>query len=348
MTKPVDTEKMLNRVRGLLAKADDQATSAAEADLYRAKAEDLMRKYRISEEQALAADPASLSPEWVTVEVIDANTEEFGNQYYTMWYYIAKHVGVRHRTRYVNGALQAQTVGYPVDLKLAEMMYTSARLGFSAKLTPGVDPNLSEAENIYRLRSAGIVRAKAAEMLWGKITHQLAAKVGAVYKEECARRGETPALDGRSTSAKLHREVYADEFAREIVRRLWAARDGADRMGGLPALHGREERVTAAFYERYPEERPSTDVVERKPCTKCEKRKDGMKCADHRYRPPTKAERAEDYRRNRSATAVAARRAGRSAAQEVPLDGSGPARRLDDRSEDERENERDIRGVLGS
>lgn len=339
-------EKILGKVRGLLAKADDPASTPQEADLFRTKAEELMRRYRIAEEQALAVDPQALAPEWMEIDITEAGQPEFAQEYFTMWWYIADHAGVRFRQGYRRGSYFVQAVGYPADLKLAELLYTNARLGFSARLTPGVDPNLSEEENIYRLRSAGVVRGRVAEMLWGGQTHARNARVGTVYKAECAKRGEVPALDGRGTSAKLHREVYAKEFAAEIARRLRRSRDAADRSGGLPALHGRAERVAEALYKRYPEERPSTEVAPHRECDKCAKRKDGSKCSKHTHRPPTKAQMDRYYRENSSATAVAAKAAGRKAAGEVALDGSAPVRRVDSRSAEERDTERAIRGIL--
>ena len=54
-----DLDAMLRKIRGLLAVADDDATPEAAKPAYRAKAEAMMVKFRISEEQAYESMPAS-------------------------------------------------------------------------------------------------------------------------------------------------------------------------------------------------------------------------------------------------------------------------------------------------
>lgn len=328
MTAEARSARTLARIRALLAKAD--ATEfPEEAQTYREHAERLMRENKVEEESLIASDPAALAPEWTDLDICEDG--EFSDQFYTMWHYIARHVGVEYRTsgRYEGGkyTYMAQVVGYGSDLRVADLLYTTARMAFSAKLAPVVDASLSEEENIYRLRSAGMTRGKVAEMLWGGQTHQRNAKVGAVYKSECERRGETPALDGRGTSAALHRKVYAKEFALEIARRLRAMREGVDKSHGALQLHGREARVAEALYEKYPELRPSTEVARSEPCADCAKAKSG-ECRAHKYRPLTQAQKDKLYRENHSATARAAKRAGRSAAAEVDLGGTAPVKRV--------------------
>lgn len=342
--RDMEQSAALSKVRGLLAKADDPATTPEESATYRAKAEELIAKYRIEQGEALAQDPQSLAPEWQEIEIADAG--EFSQEQLTLFHYIAAHVGVRYRAFWGGGTLRATAVGFSFDLRLLELIYTNARMAFSERLTPSYDPNLSEAENIYRLRSAGIVRTEVAKAIWGHENHQLGLKVGRIYKEECARRGEAAALDGRGVSAKNFRTVYAREFAYALEARLRRAREGVDSTGGTVVLAGRAERVDEAFYERYPERRPTEEPATSEPCPTCAKRKDGTKCRDCRPRRATKAQLARSHKLYGSAEALAGAAAARRAAEAVDLDGSPNARRLDDRGADERTDARSIAGIL--
>jgi hypothetical protein len=326
MSETTATKAMLAKIRALLDKAESTEFEG-EADTYRAKAEELMRKYRVEEEQAIAADPASLKPVSHTVDVSDS--AEFGQQYYSMLHWIIGHVGGRLRGRWAYdperraSVIKATVVAYESDMRMAELLFTNARMAFSAHLEPKPDPTLTDQVNAYLMRRAGMERYRVAQLLWGSDPRDGTAhgKVGALYKAECAERDEKPALSGRGVNAKLYRKEYADAFAQRIWERLRRAREGADKVGGLPALHGRQERVDEAFYEIFPEERPvptTADVV-----VKDDKKK-AVKAAKW-----TKADEAAYRRRNRP-EARAARTVGREAADTVAIDGSEGAHRLEE------------------
>jgi hypothetical protein len=343
MTSEEKFAKILNRVRALLDLADNDGATPAEAALARAKAEQLMREYRIEEETALARDPQAMKPEMSTVQ-LNARGNLFQTHYIQLFSDIAMHVGIRTRFVYDGGFVVAQAVGYASDLRYAELLFTTARIVFSEHLEPAPDANLSEEENVYRLRRAGIERNRIATLLWRSSPKDGAAhgKVARIYKAECERRGETAALSGRTMSAKLYRETYADGFTERLRDRLWKARQGADTLGGLPALHGRKERVDEAFYSLFPELKPSPVAAEDSVCAKCEKRKDATPCAAHRARRWTKADEAAYLRRTASDSALAGRAAGADAAEKVELNGTSAAKRIT-----ERDTTRAVRGVLG-
>jgi hypothetical protein len=85
-------------------------------------------------------------------------------------------------------------------------------------------------------------------------------------------------------------------------------------------MHGRQERVTEAFYERFPHLRPkpavegakSAEVAQR--CEKCAKAKSGV-CNEHRI-PVGRVARGRDPF---SAAAMRGREAGAAAARHVNL-----------------------------
>lgn len=352
---PEKRAKILHQVRIMLDIADRDTTPPGEATAAREKAEQLMRDYRIVEEQALAVDPHTLAPEIRTIEICRKGSE-FGSEYGQLFSDVARHVGVLARFVWTGSHLSAQTVGYAFDLDVAELLFTAARLTFTEHLEPGVDPSLSEAENVYRLRRAGIPRNRVAYLIWGASTGSDGApahgKVAKIYKTEAARRGEVAALSGRGISAPLYRASYASGFVARLRTRLWNARQGADKVGGAVTLAGRAERVAEAFYVAFPEYRPSTEVAERtepEPCVPCARTKHASgKCRDHRPWVATKADRARWERETESVAARAGRGAGAAAADGVALDGREPIRRLDDRTGEERETTRAVQGVLGN
>lgn len=260
-------EGILRKVKGLLALAEgQQEANPAEAAAFRGKAEYLMKVYRIEEESLIARDQFSIVPVLRTFQIVRYGWE-YAGWMATLFSQVMTDVGAEFKETYEqeDGTgqffLVGKAVGYDSDLRYADMLWQSIRLAFITHLTPEVDPKLSDEENIYRLRSAGIARKDVAEKLWGKWTHSNSAKVGKVYKAECARRGEEPALDGKGIHLKDFREVYAREFVYRVWDRLADARNAAMAQGALPELSGRADRVKEKFWEHFPEQRPKPPVL---------------------------------------------------------------------------------------
>lgn len=338
MTIPVTKThlaKIMDRVAKMLAKAESvQETFPAEAAAFRAKAEQFMREYRIAEEDLIATDQTSIVPEWSKIEFGTPNNN-FRQAYVNLAYYVATHAGVRiypvskwdpdkgHRVVYVD------VCGYSGDLRAFEWIFNSARLAFQEALEPTLNPDLSDQVNVYRLRSAGIERNRIAQLLWGSAMDDGAAhgKVAKLYKAECAARGESPKVVGRTVNAQTYREAYSEGFQAQFYRRLREARDAADSTGGALVLHGRKARVDEEFYTRFPHTRPSTEVATVAPeCSKCKKAKSG-KCRDHTYRY-TKADQAKYDRLYSSDAGMAGMASGKTAANSVELGRPERANRL--------------------
>ena len=297
MTENITDEKlakMLAKVQGLLAVAEDSATLPAAAENYRAQAQAIMTKYRIEEEelrQTKIASGTAAKPVTVTFGFMRGHSP-YLNHYYSMILSVMNHVGVRGQwksTREANeetGRMESVynmvMVGFDSDIQVAQMLYTNLRLTFSEKLEPKVDRSLSDLENVYRLRSAGIERGRIGEMMgWGDNAH---IKVTNVYKKACAARGEDPKVVGRSLNVKTFRTSFADAFLSETQSRLWRMRTGAGDSGAL-VLVGREEAVNEAFYEEFPDLRPAAAIDTprrsvKEQCPKCQKSKRGA-CRDH-------------------------------------------------------------------
>jgi hypothetical protein len=309
MASKFDIDSWLGKIRALLASAESMVkggnTLAAES--FREKAEALMIKFRIEEEQLIADAPGSIKPIRRDVDLCEW-VSEFRNLLYLVWLDIAEHTGIRTHVAWGNGKLTAQAIGYDQDLRYADMLFTAASLVFAANLTPEVDPKLSDKENIYRLRSAGIDRQKIALLVWGHNGHHEGIKVGRLYKEFCAEKGEEATVSGRGVSAKTYREAYARGFRDNFDGRLRRARDAAGAQGGNVELHGRADRVEEAFYSEFPSERPEP-VTEGSGSPEKARKAKGI----------TKSDQAKFHRLYGSETAHAARSAGRVAANRVQL-----------------------------
>jgi hypothetical protein len=340
-TQSVKLDAMMAKIQKLIAVADDPTTTPEASANYRAKAESLMREYRIAEEDLIAEDQFSILPVTRKIVLVDRDGE-FTDWYNSIWWYIASHCGLRIATRYHWNRESRETellttaVGYSSDIRYAEFLWNASRLMFATKLEAEVDTTLSDEENVYRLRSAGIERNRISALIWGAPTHSNNAKVTRLYAKACAERGEDAVVSGRKISAKDYRTVYARSFAYGIHDRLREARDAADTVGGGLVLHGRKERVDEAFYEIFPDRRPQPEPevtveasAEAGAVAKAKKDKPA------KYRPMSKAERAKIERMHYSETAQRAAKAGRAAADEVVIERVARAGRIEEATEAE-------------
>jgi len=325
----IDLNGIMRKITALLANADNEATTPEAAKIYRAKAEELLAKYRLEEEE-LIAESGEILPIFREIPVTRTGAE-FKNQHYWLFQFIAKHCGVRFNADWKSLDGQygyvAGCVGYDVDIRLLELIFSSALLVFGQCLEPEIDPRQSDAENVYRLRSAGIPRNRIANLLWGASMGSDGApahgKAGRLYKEECERRGVNAAVSGRAVNAKTYRAAYADHFTYAFNRRLAEARDAANAAVGALVPVGRAERVEEAFYARYPNLRP-------KPATAQAEASNAAPAKQENSKELTKAELARLKRRYYGPAARAASGAAKAAAAKVRLDRAGHADRLDE------------------
>lgn len=312
-------EKMMNRIAALIAKAES-TTHEAEAATYRAKAEELMRKYQLAEEDLIATDQFAILPIMRKIRLSEYASpyRHFHNWMFTP---IAKHTGIRFVQRYEESGYTAYAVGYDSDLRYAEFLFNAARLMMISRLEPTVDLSLSDAENVYRLRTAGIERNRIAQMMWsadlGKAGHSAHAKVGKLYREACEARGEDATVSGRQISASTYREVYAREFVTQIYWRLQDARNAVDSLTGTLVPAGRAARVEEEFYRLFPEQRPAPAPEAPETNGKPQKSKALSKSA-----------KAQVHRLYGSPTARRAAKAGREAADSVAIERVARAGRL--------------------
>jgi uncharacterized protein DUF2786 len=317
MTAPTASAGKLAQIRALMDKAE-RTDNPNEQAAFQAKAEELMLKYRVAEEELIAKDQTALMP--IPFDIKVSGRSQYLNHYAQMFGAIARHTGIKHAFEWTydtegSSVAEARGVGYASDVEYADLLFTQARLTFMERLEPKIKPDLDDQTNVYRLRSAGIERIRIADMMWGNTDKVFLGRVGRLYKAECASRGEEALLSGRGVTGAAYRAQYADQFVTTLTVRLYQAQDSAGRAGGGLVLHGRSERVTEAFYARFPNLRPKAAVEggTYAPCPKCAKNSSGT-CREH---PAGRAVRGgPSYD---SVAAERGRAAGRNAANSVNL-----------------------------
>lgn len=346
------------KIRGLLATADSHEANGNDglAATFRAKALEWMDKYKIAEEDALAADPTSAEPELRLIDLTPPPSDLAG-YLPLIAASIARHCEVRiFTTRPGWTSYRFHVVGYEGDLRYFELLWTSAYLMFSTRIDPHWDDALLEEYNIHRLRRAGHTRKEIADRAWGPGAGSIAAnrsKVQRIYVAQAKIAGEDPAAAGLGFQAKDYRRAYAEAFQTRLVRRMTEARDAANAVGGVVVLAGRKERVQDAFYRLVPDAQPVTTVSKEfaDPTLSCDRcialrakelkkpvqiQRDpaSVTCQEHAYMRPQKwtaADEARWQRQQNGSSARAGRAGGREAADGVALRGtaSTTANRLD-------------------
>jgi len=160
-------QKVLDRVRKLLAKAEHPGTPGEEAQAFSAKASELMAAYAIDQALIEAAHPFDVTPMVREIEV-DA-------PYAKPRAVLLDRVGRAHRVRTVigpdaagptggSGRRRCTLVGFPVDLDIVEVLFTSLLLQAStAMLHASADLDRPKAfRRAFLLGYADVIGARLA------------------------------------------------------------------------------------------------------------------------------------------------------------------------------------------
>lgn len=206
MTKTDTTDpkqaKMLERVRGLLAKADS-TEFPEEADAFRAKADELMTAYAISAwDVQQAQDGVSKRPEPVSrlVDISWYKDSPLKDQLWALCSATAEHcrvVLVHYKPEWGQSTVHVPAVGLPADLDYFDMLFTSLMLQMGKQLEPKFNDRLTEAENIAAFKEAGMKWNRIAELI-GRPEFVKEGKVKdggymvRVYKAFCAENDRVP------------------------------------------------------------------------------------------------------------------------------------------------------------
>ena len=246
MSHPPDptSPTMLAKVRKLLAKAEDPATTPEEAELYTAKAADLMAAYGIDRALLALADP-SVDVVGDRVVVLD---RPYAAEKCSLLAAVALELRCRavRRTRYPDGAkeLSLHLFGHRSDLERVEILFTSLLVQAMHALVRTPVPPWEHAAAFRRSWLIGFGTAVAQRL--AEAERRAASDAGERFES----RGTSSALVLADRSARVDRAVgeeYPDLQAAR-PRRLsgsghvdgWAAGQRAD-LGGTRLRSGHRE-----------------------------------------------------------------------------------------------------------
>lgn len=325
-------DDMMRKVEAMLATAESvNDTNPEMAANYRANAERVMVKYRIAQEDLIERGGQQTNQFDIQFHEVKAYLVggEFVDVYRSLLSYIVHHTGCRLVwTGYAHEGeamfRMGTVIGYEADVRYAEALFLNARLVFADRMEPQKDAALSDEDNVYRMRMAGMERSRIGLVMgWGGEGTKGPGKATTMFKRACkAREEDAGALLGKGNSVKNFRAVYADEFKSAIWQRLYWARDAMDKETGGIVLHGRADRVNEAMYVKWPNLRP---VPAERSLGEEPKRSAARQAADER-RWAREMQKTAEKRNSRAGLAGA--RAGRAAADEVAINSATPKRRL--------------------
>src|SRR5258708_308090 len=162
----MELNKLLEKVRALISKAEHPATDPVEAQTYREKADALMLTHMIDDIMLDQSRPPEqrAKPAFIEIELGTTRSDLTG-WIATLAVQVATHCRckLRNYTGYPqtedrswgNAIHTSKVYGYESDLRYFEVLYTELRLHMLGALRPNHDPRLSYDDNCYILHSAG-------------------------------------------------------------------------------------------------------------------------------------------------------------------------------------------------
>ena len=200
------TDDILAKVRKILAKAEDPAATPHEAEIYTAKAAELIATYGVDRVLLAQSDPTS-DAVGDRIVVLDA---PYARDKAGLLAQVAVNLRCRpvHRTRYVEGGkqLSVHLFGYGSDLMRAELLYTSLLLQATATLARTPVPHRESVAAFRRSWLAGFTSAVSRRLAASEEEAVREAEVGPTVHAE--RRSMSLVLADRSmaVSSAVHAE----------------------------------------------------------------------------------------------------------------------------------------------
>jgi len=261
---------MLERVRELIAHADSTPYSA-EADTFRAKAQELMDKFLI-EEWELAQetkDTSLLNPVRKDANIgwwMESGHRDTKQALFNMYAACARHCNVAmapeksHYEYSGETGLKMPVFGTEQDLSYLDMLFTSLMLQMGKEMKPQYDPNLSLGHNIYNARSVGMKYSDIAIWL-GKPEWEVNGKPvdGGVMAREYKRHMRASDIFASPVvNPRTFQRNYAYGFSYRISERLREMR-GEVRSDNSMALAIRDaaDKAKSAMWDEFPDMNPA-------------------------------------------------------------------------------------------
>lgn len=258
-------DKMLERIRALLAKAAG-GTTDEEAELLRAKADELMTKYAIEMwqiEQAQGKRTERTTPirkdidiSWWFDYTIDGEVRQ---TMYAIFSAVASHARCRVVGAHADYRVKTvPVIGMPSDIGYLDMLFTHLLLQMMNAMDPHPKPGEPFVDALVRMKEAGLKWAEIAKRLQaaGYYDDPKTPKTGysQIYTDYCKRAGK----DRTYTSPSIYRRSFVDGFRYELRLRLRNQEKEQGQNTGSNAIALRDIRdiVNEAMYLLFPDLRP--------------------------------------------------------------------------------------------
>lgn len=216
-------EKILEKVRALLAKADS-TNFAGEADVFRAKADELMLQYAIEAWQLETAAAGRPEPEVREFDFGWYEKSPLKTEIFNLWRSTLSHCRVVDSHTYYGDKIQI--VGLPSDLGYFDLLLTSLLLEMSKGLELKPDPEQSYIENLVALKESGMKWERIGELLYGigQLDKPYTRNTGTRFTKEYARYCAENGREQMRTSPIVYQRSYADGFQLQVALRFRAMR----------------------------------------------------------------------------------------------------------------------------
>lgn len=234
--------KILEKVRALLAKADSTEFEA-EAETFRAKADELMAAYAIEQWQLDAADDAdraSRTPERRDVNISwywADNYSHINKHLFTMFSDVAKHCRCKviwwNPLRDESGR-KVPVLGLPADLDYFDMLFTHLQMQLGSKLQPGVEEGDTYIQALVRMKEAGMKWEAIGERLIraGLMEGPYERKVGVKFTSDYTRFCEDSGRERKYINPKTYQRSFVDGFITHVAARLRDQKEDQAEKGG--------------------------------------------------------------------------------------------------------------------
>jgi hypothetical protein len=198
-------ESLLSKVRKLLAKAEDDGATQAEAEALTAKAAELMARYGIEQAMLGDATPGSDRP-GDRIVICDA---PYAGERANLLYQLASAMRCQgiQLSKQRPGTVRMHLFGYASDLERVEVLYTSILLQMTSALAAQEVPYYANPRAYRRSWLAGYRRAVVARV---EAAESRAEQDAAAETSAAGRGGELVLADRRAVVRRQYEEAYPD------------------------------------------------------------------------------------------------------------------------------------------
>lgn len=282
-------EKMLQRVRALLAKANSTEFEE-ERKTFLAKADELMEKYAIDKALAMQAEDPNVRlvvrrdmdfSWWTDLRGIDRDA---AGEIYWLWDSCVKHcrcvtVGAANAV-WTREEKTVAVYGTESDLDYLDLLFTDLFMQMSKKLKPTFDPNLEIGASVRLAKEAGMTWDQILD--WTGLRYDpLGKRLLPAYRKYC----EAHNLPQVKINPKTYQWSFTSGFCTTIRTRFRAIREqregGRDSTGSMAlALRDIADQARDAMYDDFPDLKPHDADCD---CADCKRKRKPVKYRSRSY-----------------------------------------------------------------